>query len=1134
MRLALRPLFAALCVSCALACSPESGDDPACGDGRVDPGEACDDGNRRPGDGCDAACAAEPPAQDCAGVAGGAAELDRCGRCVGGTTGETACVQDCAGVWGGTASLDHCDTCTGGTTGALACVQDCAGAWGGVATADHCGICVGGTTGRVACAQDCAGTWGGVATADHCGICVGGTTGRVACAQDCAGTWGGAASLDHCGTCVGGTTGKTACTQDCAGVWGGTASVDACGSCVGGTTGKTACTQDCAGVYGGTASVDACGACVGGTTGKIACTQDCAGVWGGTASVDRCGVCVGGTTGKTACTQDCAGVWGGVATTDTCNRCTGGTTGRVACAGGTCPLGARETIQALVDNPACEVVAVPDGAHHGPVRVDAARMGGKRAVEVRGASRDGTVFETGGAQVFWIEPDTTLTLTRLTFRGHAEDARYTGNAGAAVYNRGTTTLDGVLATRNIGLLLGPIANEGRMEIRASVITENDNRGGSYAMGGAIYNAGELHVLGSTITGNRTSSTGLNYGGALCNDGGLVTIEDSDVGHNHALNPIRVGGTMEGGGLFTALGAVDVRRSRIHHNRIETAGNGAHGGGIAAWGSIVTLSPDSEVSFNEAIAEYTSYGAGIYLQDGAELHADGVPIEGNVGKADLWVGGAAITARRSSVRLAGNRVANNHLEVTAAYGGQLLGGVVYVREGTVSITGGQLVGNTMVNGWVQGGLVRVDEYASPSEVDEALALDGVEIADNVVTTNDRVDGGLVSAVRSLRVNGCDVHSNAVTASDAQGGVVHFVESRGATPPGGALTLEGTRVVGNTVTATDGVSGGILYASLVRTSPIVATIRASTFVGNSVSTAEWLRGGAFFLEEPRHVAFLDAVVSDNVITAGVEGGSTTNPGIVHGGVLYQTFTSGFASDPDPDAQIELIRTDLSRNRIGSALATERIEGGVVALYVPWHAEGRLFTLVATNATLAENVVEARTPVAGALLNVFNKSGSEVLVVLRNATVARNRAGGPLGAISDLREPLPSPYYRSAVVQLQNTILAGNDAPGTADCPLQGPLSTTMSFGHNLLGDVTACAGMTTTTTDLVAVPPRLGTYADHGGPVPTVSLEPESPAVDGGDPAGCLDDAGTPLATDQRGFPRPAGPRCDIGAFELERP
>ncbi|MDX9751811.1 MAG: hypothetical protein RBT71_12070, partial [Flavobacteriales bacterium] len=86
---------------------------------------------------------------DCAGVPGGTAFIDNCGDCVGGTTGEVACVQDCNGEWGGSAFIDNCGDCVGGATGEVACVQDCNGEWGGSAFLDNCGDCVGGTTGEV-------------------------------------------------------------------------------------------------------------------------------------------------------------------------------------------------------------------------------------------------------------------------------------------------------------------------------------------------------------------------------------------------------------------------------------------------------------------------------------------------------------------------------------------------------------------------------------------------------------------------------------------------------------------------------------------------------------------------------------------------------------------------------------------------------------------------------------------------------------------------------------------------------------------------------------------------------------------------------------------------------------------------
>jgi CSLREA domain-containing protein len=55
------------------------------------------------------------------------------------------------------------------------------------------------------------------------------------------------------------------------------------------------------------------------------------------------------------------------------------------------------------------------------------------------------------------------------------------------------------------------------------------------------------------------------------------------------------------------------------------------------------------------------------------------------------------------------------------------------------------------------------------------------------------------------------------------------------------------------------------------------------------------------------------------------------------------------------------------------------------------------------------------------------------------------------------------------------------------------------------------------------PSLGPLADNGGPTSTHALQPGSPAID----EGSSDDCPT---TDQRGFARPAGSGCDMGAFE----
>jgi hypothetical protein len=111
------------------------------------------------------------------------------------------------------------------------------------------------------------------------------------------------------------------------------------------------------------------------------------------------------------------------------------------------------------------------------------------------------------------------------------------------------------------------------------------------------------------------------------------------------------------------------------------------------------------------------------------------------------------------------------------------------------------------------------------------------------------------------------------------------------------------------------------------------------------------------------------------------------------------------------------------------------------------------------------------------------------------------------------------------LQNTILANNvEVTGghttSTNC---APGSGIDSLGDNI--DSGSDCGFTSAG-GLSDTDPRLGPLQDNGGPTQTLGLEAGSPALDKV-PA---TDAACP-ATDQRGVPRPQGPACDIGAFEL---
>ncbi len=145
------------------------------------------------------------------------------------------------------------------------------------------------------------------------------------------------------------------------------------------------------------------------------------------------------------------------------------------------------------------------------------------------------------------------------------------------------------------------------------------------------------------------------------------------------------------------------------------------------------------------------------------------------------------------------------------------------------------------------------------------------------------------------------------------------------------------------------------------------------------------------------------------------------------------------------------------------------------------------------------------------VYQDSGH---LVFNNSTIVNNQAlaQGPGGGLS----------VAGGGLQLHQTIVADNVSQGGGpDC--NGKID---SVGYNLVGQLTGCtwvvaAGDQFSQTVGFKAPPTSAGY----------QLNYNSPALDGGDPAGCTDTLGMPLSSDLRGLPRPVG-RCDIGAVEMQ--
>jgi len=159
------------------------------------------------------------------------------------------------------------------------------------------------------------------------------------------------------------------------------------------------------------------------------------------------------------------------------------------------------------------------------------------------------------------------------------------------------------------------------------------------------------------------------------------------------------------------------------------------------------------------------------------------------------------------------------------------------------------------------------------------------------------------------------------------------------------------------------------------------------------------------------------------------------------------------------------------------------------------------------------------------IYYGGGSGKTLLLRNVTITGNRATSSGGGI------FMFDTYGGQVL-MENSILSGNIANVGSDC--SGPI---ISQGYNIIGDTFNCS-FSSTTGDQLNVDPKLGLLQDNGGPTFTHWIYADSTAIDGGNPAGCVDHLGNPLTTDQRGFTRPMDGDsdgsivCDVGAYEAD--
>jgi CSLREA domain-containing protein len=289
-------------------------------------------------------------------------------------------------------------------------------------------------------------------------------------------------------------------------------------------------------------------------------------------------------------------------------------------------------------------------------------------------------------------------------------------------------------------------------------------------------------------------------------------------------------------------------------------------------------------------------------------------------------------------------------------------------------------------------------------------------------------------------------------------------------------------------------------------------------------------------------LTVTIQGVTITGGHSGGGLNGGGIADAGTLTVVDSAVVGNEVDgyldqiqnpPDyhaavgggiavnnGSLTIIRSTISGNHAEAHTGANAYGGGIESI--------RPVTVI--NSTIAGNFADGTGGAAGigAGGGIYMGADAFAQLTLANATVARNTATGQPAQGGNIYL-----VNSNAGVTVKNSVIADGTADsGSENCfGASGQLS---SQGYNV-EDRNECA--LNGTGDRVLASAKLGPLKNNGGSTNTVALLTGSPAINHGDPSGCTDPTTTPnvkIPTDQRGFHRPQGKRCDSGAFEFRMP
>lgn len=697
-------------------------------------------------------------------------------------------------------------------------------------------------------------------------------------------------------------------------------------------------------------------------------------------------------------------------------------------------------------------------------------------------------------------------LAATSFTGDSFTANTGCNASSGCPTNGCTATG---CTSNASGSGAAIADEGAgILVTNSKFTNNVAGGstaGSVGLGGAInLDSPFASITGSTFTGNLAGG-----GNSSCSSGGggaIVTQNPIELDNDVFANNEAIGDDNSEGGAVAATLDVTGTNDRFTGNKSVSSGGActtsgtAIGGAVYDEGATATFTKSTFVG-NSATANDVAGGGAVGGADtgvltGCTFTSNSVSANGEFGATGVTAAGGAFFSE-TLAKIASSTFTSNTATIEGTSLTEAAGGAVLVDSGTLLSNNNTYKSNAATEKTgtqtAGGGGIAVPSGALVSSNDV--------VASNSVVSSGAAEGGGIFAGAGAQISNTTITANKASAPIAGGGGLVMLE-------GGAYTLTRVTISSNSAAGTYGEGGGFYDAA-------GAQINGSSIVTNTAGT---LGGGIYYSNPsatPTPEALVSTTVSGNTITkanaAGAGGGGIFEDSAIDIGYSTIANNTVTTSGPGPaggggilnNGGLLLLYSTISANKVLGTTSGGDGGGGILS--------GE--SILAIDVTISNN---SSSMDGGGVMHVGSSSAG-----FGNATFWNNTATSLGGNIDNTGQMI---LDNSAIGDGHaHSVASGNDV-------YNGSSATLTSNGYDIFGSTFVGGGTYTPGTGDKFANPNLLTLANNGGPTFTNADQTLSPGR-AYIPFAAAECGGVAFtATDQRGFTRGAGGKCDVGAYE----